>query len=151
MTTRKAKAAASAPTEQTAEETTTVAAPEQANPTQADAGTPVPAPESGAPASEDGDSPEPGETPETPAAGEQGDSSGNDQDDEPAALTAILANHTPMTKVLRPLGFTLEPGEERLVVFRDAEHRAACEGHISELRGLFRWDEGEGLHWMAAQ
>lgn len=67
------------------------------------------------------------------------------------ALSARLFNHSNQTHRIVKARLTLPPGESSVVEFRDDKHREQCEKHVSQIRSLNRWGEGEGLHWGAAE
>lgn len=66
-------------------------------------------------------------------------------------LSARLFNHSNQTHRIIKARLTLLPGESSVVEFRDDKHREQCEKHVSQIRSLNRWGEGEGLHWGAAE
>ncbi len=66
-------------------------------------------------------------------------------------LSARLFNHSNQTHRIVKARLTLLPSESSVVEFRDDKHREQCEKHVSQIRSLNRWGEGEGLHWGAAE
>lgn len=107
-----------------------------------------------------GDGAEPPADPAAPIAGDDaGDGDAPDLDDTKRdgeesplpVLSARLFNHSNQTHRIIKARLTLLPGESSVVEFRDDKHREQCEKHVSQIRSLNRWGEGEGLHWSAAE
>lgn len=113
-----------------------------------------------APGAGTGDGAEPPADPAAPIAGDDaGDGDAPDLDDAKPddeesplpALSARLFNHSNQTHRIVKARLTLLSGESSVVEFRDDKHREQCEKHVSQIRSLNRWGEGEGLHWGAAE
>lgn len=78
------------------------------------------------------------------------DAKPDDEESPLPALSARLFNHSNQTHRIVKARLTLLPGESSVVEFHDDKHREQCEKHVSQIRSLNRWGEGEGLHWGAA-
>lgn len=72
---------------------------------------------------------------------------GAEKDGAQVALKAALVNASNAKHRILKAGVSLAPGESQVITFRDMAHQSACLRHVAQIRALYRWPEGEGLHW----
>jgi len=88
-------------------------------------------------------------TGEAGATDTQADEAAGDTTEPAPVLSATLVNHSNMNHRIVKARITLAPGESALIEFEGDKHREQCEKHVAQIRSLYRWAEGEGLHWSA--